>query len=400
MTCTSGKMRYVGLDVHAETIAVAVAEGDALSPGEVRSLGTIPNRPTSVAKLMRKLLEPLGDSSTLKVCYEAGPTGFVLYWQLTQLGIHCDVIAPGLVPTKASDRVKTDRRDAMKLARSYRAGDLTPIWVPDAEIESLRALVRAREAAKEDQLRSRNRLGKFLLGLGVRRPDGMTAWTQKHRLWLSTIRFEEPAREAAFLDYLSEVDHALERIKRLEAAIDQVVANSSARVSALVAALQTLRGIKQVTAVTVVSEVGTFRRFSRARYLMGYTGAVPSEHSSGARKRQGGITKSGNSHLRRVLVESAWAYRHRPSRTGNLRKRQEGQSEVVKAIAWRAQHRLSGRYHRLKARGKPMPQVVTAVSRELSAFVWAIGVETERKFEDGMEHGMEHSAGAAMAAAG
>ncbi|HEU4586916.1 MAG TPA: transposase, partial [Gemmatimonadaceae bacterium] len=176
MTCTSGKMCYVGLDVHAETIAVAVAEGDALSPGEVRSLGTIPNRPTSVAKLMRKLLEPLGDSSTLKVCYEAGPTGFVLYWQLTQLGIHCDVIAPGLVPTKASDRVKTDRRDAMKLARSYRAGDLTPIWVPDAEIESLRALVRAREAAKEDQLRSRNRLGKFLLGLGVRRPDGMTAW--------------------------------------------------------------------------------------------------------------------------------------------------------------------------------------------------------------------------------
>lgn len=408
MTSTTKKMRYVGLDVHAETIAVAVADAGPDGNEEVRSLGIIPNRAVSVAKLMRKLMDSLVRPEQLMVCYEAGPTGFVLYWEITQLGIHCDVVAPGLVPTKPSERVKTDRRDAMKLARSYRSGDLTPIWVPDEESEALRSLVRCREAAKEDQLRARNRLGKFLLKQGVRRPDGMTAWRHRHREWLGKVRFDEGAREATFLDYLHEVDHATERVKRLEGAIDEAVANSSERVKALVAGLQVLRGVKQVTAVTVVSEVGTFRRFAGARNFMGYTGAVSSEHSSGERKRRGGITKSGNAHLRRVLVESAHAYRHRPSCTGNLKKRQEGQSEDVKAIAWKAQHRLSKRYSRLKARGKPMPQVVTAVARELSGFVWAIGMEIERKFEHefddsfahGVEHGIDHPARAEMIVVG
>jgi len=199
-------LRYVGLDVHAETIAVAVAEPD----GEVRPLGIIPNRPEAVAKLIHKL----GPRGQLWACYEAGPCGYVLYWQLTKLGVHCDVVAPTLVPTKPGDRVKTDRRDAAKLARCYRAGDLTPVWVPDAAHEALRDLVRAREAAKQDQLRARHRLGKFLLRRGIRPPAGAKPWTQAHRRWLDSLHPELPALEATLADYLHEVDHAAARLDR------------------------------------------------------------------------------------------------------------------------------------------------------------------------------------------
>src|SRR5437762_4858563 len=205
-------VRFVGLDVHAETIVIAVAE----SAGEVRTLGTIPNRPEAVRRLVRKL----GPPEQLRVCYEAGPTGYVLYWQLIGLGVHCDVVAPSLVPVKAGDRVKTDQRDAEKLARSYRAGDLTPVWVPDAEHEALRDLVRAREAAKKDKLRARHRLGKFLLRHGRRPPTGMTAWTQRHLTWVKTVHFAHAAQEATLLDYLHEVEHVADRIERLERAID------------------------------------------------------------------------------------------------------------------------------------------------------------------------------------
>src|SRR6266436_9438158 len=209
------KVLFVGLDVHAETIAVAVAE----TGGEVRSMGVIPNRLESIRKLVHKL----GPVQHLRACYEAGPSGYVLYWQLTQLGVVCEVIAPSLVPTKAGDRVKTDRRDAEKLARCYRAGELTAVWVPDAAQEALRDLVRAREAAKKDQLKARHRLGKFLLRHG-RRPDGIKAWTKQHREWIkSHVRFDQPALEATRLDYLHEVEHAVARITRLEHAIDEAV---------------------------------------------------------------------------------------------------------------------------------------------------------------------------------
>jgi transposase len=364
------KVRFIGLDVHAETIAVAVAEPN----GEVRSVGTIPNRPESIRKAMKKL----GPAAQLRVCYEAGPTGYVVYWQLTALGVQCEVVAPSLVPVKPGDRVKTDRRDALKLARSYRAGDLTPVWVPDAAHEALRDLVRAREAAKKDQLRARHRLGKFLLRQGRRRPTGMTAWTQAHLAWVkSAVHFEHAAQEATLLDYLHEVEHAAERITRLEGALTAAVATAPSHMRAVIEALQALRGVALIAAVTIAAEVGELSRFSTARQLMGYSGAVPSEASSGERTRRGGITKAGNAHLRRVIIEAAWAYRHRPAVGPTLRKRQAAVSPEVNAIAWKAQHRLHARYRALMGRGKGKQQAATAIGRELLGFIWAIGVHVE-----------------------
>jgi len=366
------KVRFVGLDVHAETIAVAVAEPG----GEVRSLGVIPNRPESIRKLVRKLGEP----EQLRACYEAGPTGYVLYWQLSGLGVKCEVVAPTLVPVKAGDRVKTDRRDAEKLARCYRAGDLTPVWVPDAAHEALRDLVRAREAAKKDQLRARHRLSKFLLRQGRRPPEGVKAWTLRYLAWVkSDVRFEQPAQEATLLDYLGEVEHAAGRIERLERAIDQVVESAPPAMRTVIEALQALRGIAKVSAVTIACEVGDFSRFERAGQIMAYAGVVAREHSSGERVWRGGITKTGNSHLRRIVVEAAWAYRHRPGIGGVLRKRQAALAEDVKEIAWKAQHRLHGRYRKLTGRGKSKQLAVTAVARELLGFIWAIGVKVEQQ---------------------
>jgi transposase len=363
--------RFVGLDVHAATIAVAVAEPE----GEVRSLGMIPNDPDAV----RRLIKRLGSAEQLRACYEAGPCGYTLYWQLAKLGVACQVVAPTLVPVKAGDRVKTDRRDAERLARSFRSGDLTAVWVPDPAHEALRDLVRAREAAKRDQLRARHRLQKFLLRHGHRPPAGTKAWTEKYRRWIEAVRFEHPAQEATRLDYLTEVDHARDRVARLEQALSAAVEAAPAPMRAVIEALQALRGIAQLAAVTIVAEVGRLSRFARARQLMGYSGAVASEHSSGPRVRRGGITKTGNAHLRRIVVEAAWTYRHRPRIGAALRERQTAQSATVREIAWKAQHRLHSRYCRLLGRGKNKQQVVTAVARELLGFIWAIGVTVERE---------------------
>ncbi len=365
------KVRFIGLDVHADTIAVAVAEPG----GEVRSLGVILNRPEAIRKLVKKL----GPAAQLRVCYEAGPTGYVIYWQLTGLGVQCEVVAPTLVPVKAGDRVKTDRRDATKLARSYRADDLTPVWVPDAAHEALRDLVRAREVAKKDQLRARHRLGKFLLRHGRRPATAMTPWTQRHLMWVRQVQFELPAQEATRLDYLHEVDHVADRIERLERAINDVVKTAPACMRAVIDALQALRGIARISAVTIVAEVGELSRFTRAPQVMGYGGMGAREDSSGTRTRRGGITKTGNAHLRRIAIEAAWAYRHRPAIGGTLRKRQATLSETVKAIGWKAQLRLHARYRKLLGRGKCPQQVVTAVGRELLGFIWAIGVVVERE---------------------
>jgi len=369
-------VRFIGLDVHAESIAVAVAEPGARA--EVRSLGTIPNRAESVGRLIRKL----GNPAQLRVCYEAGPTGYVLYWQLSELGVRCEVVAPTLIPVKAGDRVKTDRRDAEKLARCYRAGDLTPVWVPDAAQEALRDLVRARLAAKRDQLRARNRLGKFLLRHGRRVPQGSTAWSTKHLGWIKRQSFEQAAQQATLVDYLHEVEHQAERIVRLERAIDTAIETLPEKMCAVIEALQCLRGIAKISAVSIMAEVGELSRFARARQLMGYSGAVSWEDSSGPRVHRGGISKSGNAHLRRIVIEAAWAYRHRPGLGATLLARQRDQSEEIKAMAWKAQHRLHARYAKLLAKGKAKQQVITAVGRELLGFIWAIGVASERSQSD------------------
>ena len=360
-------IRHVGLDVHAETIAVAEPEG------EVRSLGTVPNRPESVRRLVGKL----GPKEQLRVCYEAGPCGYVLYWQLAELGVRCEVIAPTLIPVRSGDRVKTDRRDAEKLARSYRSGDLTAVWVPDAAHEALRDLVRAREAAKKDQLRARHRLGKFMLRRGRRHPDGMATWGTRHMAWIKTQHFEHAAQDATLVDYLTEVEHQAERIELLERAIDVAMVQVPKKMRRVIEGLQALRGVAKMTAVTVVAELGDLTRFPRPSELMGYSGAVSRENTSGDRVRRGAITKTGNAHLRRVAGEAAWSYVKRPSHYAALRKRQEGLSEEVKAIAWKAQHRLYGRYWRLVSRGKVKQVAVTAVARELLGFMWAIARQCE-----------------------
>jgi transposase len=363
------KVRFLGLDVHAETIAVAIAEPD----GEVRSLGTIANRAESIRKLVKKL----GPVAQLRACYEAGPTGYVLYWQLAELGVKCEVIAPTLVPVKAGDRVKTDRRDAEKLARCYRSDDLTAVWVPDESSEALRDLVRAREAAKQDQLRARHRLSKFLLRSGQRPAPGVKSWTQIYMAWIQQIRFVQMAQESTRLDYLHEVEHMGERVARLEQAIAEAAKLAPPELKEVIKGLQALRGIAHISAVTIAAELGEFSRFEGARQLMGYSGIVPSEESSGERTRRGSITKTGNAHLRRIAVEAAWSYRLRPCVGPALRKRQEGVAEEIKEIAWKAQHRLHKRYCRLAATRKDQRKIITALGRELLGFIWAIGIKAE-----------------------
>jgi transposase len=371
------RLKFVGLDVHADTIAVAVAEQE----GEVRSLGIIPNREESVRKLVRKL----GPVEPLRFCYEAGPTGYALYWQLTQMGAQCVVVAPTLVPVKAGDRVKTDRRDGLKLARHHRAGELTAVWVPDAAHEALRDLVRAREAAKKDQLRARHRLSKFLLRHGRRPPVGINSWTVKYLEWVQReVHFTERAQEVTLLDYLHEVQHAAARIERLDRAIDEAAQSVPPQMRAVIEALQALRGIAKISAVTVVAELGNVTRFTGARQLMAYGGIVACEDSSGERVRRGNITKTGNAHLRRVVVEAAWAYRHRPSIGATLRQRQEPVSEKVKEISWKAQQRLHERYMKLLYKGKNKGVVVTAIARELLGFLWAIGTQAEAEYKESL----------------
>jgi transposase len=362
--------RFVGLDVHADTIAVAIAE-----EGAVRSVGTIANREESIRRLVKKLNE----GGAWVACYEAGPTGYTLYWQLSKLGIACEVIAPALVPTKPGDRVKTDRRDAQRLASSFRAGELTAVWVPDAAHEALRDLVRAREAAKQDQLRARHRLGKYLLRHGKRPPQTLRAWTAKYLDWIKReVSFDQRAQQLTLEDYLAEVDHVGLRIARLDQALDEAIEQAPEEMRELIQALQALRGIAKVGAVTIVAEVGRLSRFEHPRKLMGYSGAVSSEESSGRKTRRGGITKTGNAHLRRVIVEAAWSQRYKPVLSSLMRKRQEGLSAEVQEIASKARLRLHSRYMRLLGRGKLKQEVVTAVAREMLGFIWAIGVSVER----------------------
>ena len=360
---------FVGIDAAKAKHAVAIAEPGR--QGEVRYVGEIATSPEAVRKLITRLAARHGK---LHVCYEAGPTGYGLHRQIVGLGHACTVVAPSLIPRRPGDRVKTNRRDAVSLARLLRAGELTAVWVLDEAHEAMRDLVRAREAAVEDLRRKRQAITSLLLKHG-RTFAGRKPWGEMHRRWLQQQAFEHPAHEVLLQEMMLAERHARERLERIEAAIVRLLPGWS--LAPVVEALQALRGVSVVTAVTVAAEVGDLGRFASARQFMGYLGLVPGERSTGETVRRLGITKAGNGRLRRVLVEGAWTYRH-PPRTGKKKHYlREGLPPAVKDIAWKAQARLCARYRALSARGKKLTVAVTAVARELAGFVWAIGQEVK-----------------------
>ena len=355
--------KYVGLDVHQETIAVAVAD----TAGEVRYMGEIVNTPEAITKLVAQLKRSTG---RLAFCYEAGPCGYTICRQLRELKQDCQVIAPSLIPKKRGERVKTDRRDALSLARLYRAGELSPVWIPDEAQEALRDLTRAREDMKHLQRQAKQRLLSFLSRHG-HRYNGRSRWTQAHWRWLEGIKFSRPEQQIVLQEYIDTVQACSQRVASLDREVE--TAAHASPVWPVIEALMALRGISLLAAVTVVAELGDLARFANAPQLMAYLGLVPSEHSSGKRERRGGITKTGNGHVRRVLIEAAWTYRHAARKTAILQRRAERTPPEVQEIAWSAQKRLCQRFRNLMARGKLKNQVCTAIARELVGFIWAIG---------------------------
>ncbi len=359
-------IKYVGMDVHKETIAVSVAPSGS---SEVRYIGEIANTVEAIAKLVRQLRK---DDAELKFCYEAGPCGYGIFRQLSDLGWECQVVAPSLIPRKAGDRVKTDRRDSLSLARLHRAGELTAVWVPDGAQEALRDLTRAREDLKHLQLQARQRLTAFLLRHG-RNYDGKTNWTQAHYRWFKLQKFDHAVQQIVFQEY---VDLVVAMDKRVDSVDKQIQEAASKSVfCTVIQGLMALRGVSLLTATTIVAELGDLKRFATAPQLMAYLGLVPSEHSSGGSKSRGGITKTGNGHVRRLLVEAAWTYRHAARKSPHLQRRAEKASVAVQEIAWDGQKRMCGRYKSLEGRGKLKVQICTAIARELAGFIWAVGQE-------------------------
>jgi len=358
--------RFVGLDVHKNSIVVAVAEAGG---GPARFLCTLAN---DVPELLR-VLKRLGDPERAMCCYEAGPTGFGLSRKLGAAGYDCSVIAPSRTPSRPGDRVKTDRRDAEKLAHFLRSGDLTPVTVPDEKSESVRDVERARDDAKQDETRARHRLSKFLLRHD-RRWTGKSNWTKAHLEWIRQQRFDHEAQNQVLREYLRKMDESSDAVDRLDTAIAEAVKDWA--LQPLVKNYQALRGVAMLTATVIAAEVGDMRRFASAKHFMSFVGLVPSENSSGDSTRRGPITRTGNKHLRRVLLEAAWNYRMPPRRSYAIRSRSKDVDPSIEAIAWKAQERLHLVYRRMTGRGRLRTLVVTAVARQLAGFIWAIGTKS------------------------
>lgn len=358
---------YVGLDVHKDSIAVAVADQGA---GGARFVGRIAHDLAQLLKVLRRV----GGEDELKIVYEAGPTGYGLQRALAAEGYDCEVIAPSLIPRRPGDRVKTDRRDCVRLAELARAGELKAIWIPRPEDEAIRDLSRAREDVVNARTQARHQLKGFLLRHGLRYA-AKTAWSKGFYRWLGTLNFEHSPAQIAFTEYQLAVQAADERVARLGAALESSI--EGWRFAPVVAALRALRGIDTVSAIGLVAEIGDIGRFAHPRQLMGYLGLVPSERSSGDRMRKGPITKTGNAHARRLLTEAAWNYRFKPRIGYRAQARQEALPEPIRALAWKAQLRLTARFARLQARGLQINKVCVAVARELAGFIWAIARATE-----------------------
>ena len=369
------RITYVGLDVHKDSIVVAVAAGGLR--GEVREYGRIANTSTALDRLLRKLG---GDGMRLRFCYEAGPCRYGIQRRLSARGQECVVVAPSLIPKRAGDRVKTDRRDAASLARLHRAGELTAVWVPDAGHEAMRDLVRARLDAVHSLRRARQQLSGFLLRHGCH--YGRPAWTRLHRRWLAGLKFEQAVHHIVLEDYIAAVEAAEARRNRLTAQIEAMLPDWT--LAPVVAALQTLRGMALVNAASLIAELGDLSRFANPRQLMAYLGLVPSEHSSGATVKRGGITKAGNAAARRLLIEAAWSYRFPARLSRALLLRQERQPRLIRDIAWKGQVRLCARYRRLARTGKPANMVTVAIARELAGFCCATNMMRKcRRMRDG-----------------
>ena len=358
---------FVAFDTSKSRNAVAIAEGER--SGEVRFLGEIDNTPEATSKLVRKLA---GRYARLTFCYEAGPTGYGLYRQIARMGHTCMVVAPSLIPKRPGDRVKTNRRDALSLARQLRASELTAVWVPDPRHEAMRDLTRARGATVVDLRSKRQQVSGFLLRLG-RHYSGKKTWTKAHMTWLAGQKLEHAEQRIAFEEMLLAVRQAEERVARLEAAIRAAVPDWS--LAAVVEALMAMRGIDMIAATAFLAEIGDLSRFQTPRELMGYLGLVPSEHSTGDTIKRGPITKAGNRRARRVLVESAWSYRHPPRVGKDKQAKVAAAPPAVRAIAWKAQHRLYARYRALVRKGKLKTVAITAIARELAGFIWAVSRE-------------------------
>jgi transposase len=357
----AGTMTWVGLDVHARSTHAAAIDSMTGELTRVR-FGAGSEAPVAWLAQLR---------GPVRACYEAGPTGFGLYRHLVAAGIDCEVVAPGLVPSRPGDRVKTDKRDARRLAALHAAGLLTAIFVPSPQLEALRDLVRAREDARLDRMRARHRLGKFVLRHDRRMPT--TCWGPTRRAWLGRQAFELPGQQQAFDDYLFAVDQLDRRIEALERELDRLATDGPH--AALIARLRCVRGIDTLTALGLVAETGEFARFKTAEQFMSFVGLVPSERSSGEGRRQGSITKAGSTHARRLLVEAAWHARRRPTVGYELARRQRDQDPAIVERAWRCQQRLHRRWQRMSGRGKPHQKIVVACARELAGFVWAIATD-------------------------
>ncbi|ARP67298.1 IS110 family transposase [Mesorhizobium sp. WSM1497] len=358
---------FVGIDVAKLRNAIAIAE--AGREGEVRFFGEVDASDTSMRRVIQRIAAKF---DRIHLCYEAGPTGYGLYRLIRSLGHECTVVAPSLIPRKPGDRVKTNRRDALSLARLLRAGELTAVWVPDEDHEAMRDLVRARAAAVETLRVHRQQVSAFMLKHGRAYPRTKN-WTMRYRRWLQEQRFDYPAHQIALQEMVEAVRVSKERVERLDRVIEEFIPNWS--LAPIVRALQTLRGVDLIVAVTFATEVGDVSRFESPRQLMGYLGLVPGERSTGETIRRGGITKAGNGRVRHMLVESAWTYRH-PPRIGKAKLyRLEQAPPKVREIAWKAQARLTTRYRKLVARGKRTTVVCTAIARELVGFMWAVARE-------------------------
>lgn len=362
-------VKFIGMDVHKNSITIAIADQDGRGPA--RSYGTINNDFDALNRFCRKMVST---ASRLNFVYEAGPCGYNIHRYLTKSGFDCMVAAPSMIPKKSGVRIKNDKRDAKMLARLHRAGELTAVYIPDRQDEAMRDLTRAREDAVSACRKSKQQLKAFLLRHAIVY-NGKSRWSKTYFNWLADIVMAQPAQQVALQEYIDTVHENMARVNRLTDHIRQLVPDW--RLGSVAIALQAVRGVSLVVAVTILAELGDLSRFENPSQLMAYLGLVPSEHSSGNQVKRGGITKTGNGHVRKVLVEAAWAYRMKPRVSRILLKRQQQVSNEIRRISWKAQLRLCTRFRRMAARGKPQPVVATAIARELSAFLWAIAKQVQ-----------------------